>query len=323
MTRSLAASPNTMAPSRPFPSGSASSNADVALSYQSIRADAWAAGCRIGAAVHTSTDTSSRTRAPRARRSRSFHRRMSALRRANLSTAGACREPRAESLLSFGREAPWTSPHPPSTVAASSSGACSSGRAWRRFRPSGSRRSRPRQPTAGAIQAATRIVRAGCPSHNCGGRCLLTLHVENGVIVRIETDDRPTDTRRGAATARLHPRPRLPPPPVPSRPPAPPAEARRASAARASSSRSRGTRRSTRSRRELQRVKKTYGNSALFVPYGTGSYSQTNGRQVAQRLLNLFGGSLGSYNNYSWAAWRRRPRPSTARPSPATSGRTG
>ena len=52
---------------------------------------------------------------------------------------------------------------------------------------------------------------------------------------------------------------------------------------------------------ELMRVKKTYGNSALFVPYGTGSYSQINGRQTAQRLLNLFGGSLGHYNSYSWA----------------------
>jgi anaerobic dimethyl sulfoxide reductase subunit A len=52
---------------------------------------------------------------------------------------------------------------------------------------------------------------------------------------------------------------------------------------------------------ELKRVKSAYGNSALFIPYGTGSYSQTNGRQTAQRLLNLFGGCLGSYNNYSWA----------------------
>jgi anaerobic dimethyl sulfoxide reductase subunit A len=31
--------------------------------------------------------------------------------------------------------------------------------------------------------------------------------------------------------------------------------------------------------RELQRVKDTYGNSALFVPYGTGSYNQLNGSQ--------------------------------------------
>ena len=39
-----------------------------------------------------------------------------------------------------------------------------------------------------------RIVRTGCPSHNCGGRCVLKLHVRDGVIVRIETDDRPADT---------------------------------------------------------------------------------------------------------------------------------
>ena len=52
---------------------------------------------------------------------------------------------------------------------------------------------------------------------------------------------------------------------------------------------------------ELTRVKKTYGNSAMLVPYGTGSYNQINGRQTAQRLLNLYGGSLGQYNSYSWA----------------------
>ena len=52
---------------------------------------------------------------------------------------------------------------------------------------------------------------------------------------------------------------------------------------------------------QLKRVKAAYGNAAIFVPYGTGSYSQINGRQTAQRLMNLFGGSLGYYNNYSWA----------------------
>ncbi|HSQ02975.1 MAG TPA: molybdopterin-dependent oxidoreductase, partial [Burkholderiales bacterium] len=54
--------------------------------------------------------------------------------------------------------------------------------------------------------------------------------------------------------------------------------------------------------REMQRVKAAYGNSALFVPYGTGSYSQLNGSQTARRLMNLFGGCLGIYNSYSWAA---------------------
>jgi len=52
---------------------------------------------------------------------------------------------------------------------------------------------------------------------------------------------------------------------------------------------------------ELLRIKERYGNSSLYVPYGTGSYNQINGRQTAQRLMNLFGGSLGYYNSYSWA----------------------
>lgn len=54
--------------------------------------------------------------------------------------------------------------------------------------------------------------------------------------------------------------------------------------------------------REFRRVKARYGSSALFVPYGTGSYSQLNGSHVARRLMNLFGGCLGIYNSYSWGA---------------------
>ena len=53
---------------------------------------------------------------------------------------------------------------------------------------------------------------------------------------------------------------------------------------------------------QMQRVKSEYGNSALFVPYGTGSYNQLNGSHVARRLMNLFGGCLGIYNSYSWGA---------------------
>ena len=53
---------------------------------------------------------------------------------------------------------------------------------------------------------------------------------------------------------------------------------------------------------EMRRVRETYGSGALFVPYGTGSYNQTNGSHVARRLMNLAGGCLGIWNSYSWAA---------------------
>jgi anaerobic dimethyl sulfoxide reductase subunit A len=56
---------------------------------------------------------------------------------------------------------------------------------------------------------------------------------------------------------------------------------------------------------EIRKVKETYGNTALFVPYGTGGYSQITGAQTARRLMNLFGGCLGIYNSYSWAAIRK------------------
>ena len=155
-------------------------------------------------------------------------------------------------------------------------------------------------PPAQDAASGVRILRLGCPSQNCGGRCLLKVHVRDGIVVRIESDDRPSDSidapqlracPRGRAYRRRehHPdRLRYP--------------LKRTGA--------RGEGLFTRiswdealdiMARELTRVKKIYGNSALFIPYGTGSYNQTNGRQTAQRLLNLFGGSLGSYNNYSWA----------------------
>ena len=149
------------------------------------------------------------------------------------------------------------------------------------------------------IQTNTRI-RVGCPAHNCGGRCLLIAHVENGRITRLDTDDRPDSLAapqlracvRGRAYLQrqyhpdrlLHPLKRV------------------------------GRRGEGRFERiswdealdlvagEMERVKAKYGNEALFVPYGTGSYNQLNGSHTARRLMNLFGGCLGIYNSYSWGA---------------------
>jgi hypothetical protein len=33
--------------------------------------------------------------------------------------------------------------------------------------------------------APERLVRVGCPAHNCGGRCLLLAHVKDGITARI------------------------------------------------------------------------------------------------------------------------------------------
>ncbi len=38
-----------------------------------------------------------------------------------------------------------------------------------------------------------RMIRTCCPAHNCGGRCLLRVFVKDGVIFRIDGDDRTPD----------------------------------------------------------------------------------------------------------------------------------
>ncbi|MGD8403687.1 MAG: molybdopterin-dependent oxidoreductase [Anaerolineales bacterium] len=143
-------------------------------------------------------------------------------------------------------------------------------------------------------------IRVGCPAHNCGGRCLLIARVENGRITRLDADDRPDGLAapqlracpRGRAYLRrqYHPDRLLYP-------------LKRSGA--------RGTTHFARISwdealdtvtAQFERIKTKYGNSALFVPYGTGSYNQLNGSHVARRLMNLYGGCLGIYNSYSWAA---------------------
>jgi anaerobic dimethyl sulfoxide reductase subunit A len=144
------------------------------------------------------------------------------------------------------------------------------------------------------------IMRVGCPAHNCGGRCVLKLHIRDKEIIRIETDDRPGDDLsdpqlracvRGRAYRRrqYHPdRLKYPMKRVGKR-------------GEAKFERIGWEEALDMLAGQLKRVKTAYGNDAILVPYGTGSYNQTNGRQTAARLMNLFGGSLGFYNSYSWA----------------------
>jgi anaerobic dimethyl sulfoxide reductase subunit A len=143
-------------------------------------------------------------------------------------------------------------------------------------------------------------IRVGCPAHNCGGRCLLIAHVKNGKILRLDTDDRPDSLAapqlracaRGRAYLRrqyhpdrlLHPLKRV---------------GRRGEGQFVQITWDEAL---DTAAGQMQRVKALYGNPALFVPYGTGSYNQLNGSHTARRLMNLFGGCLGIYNSYSWGA---------------------
>jgi anaerobic dimethyl sulfoxide reductase subunit A len=148
---------------------------------------------------------------------------------------------------------------------------------------------------------ADKVIRAGCPAHNCGGRCLLKLYVKDEKIVRIETDDRPGDTManpqlraciRGRSYLRRQYHPdRLMHPLI-----------RTGKRGEGKFRRATWEEALDKVASEIQRIKKKHGNQALYVPYGTGSYNQLNGRQTAARLFNLIGGSLGYYNSYSWAA---------------------
>lgn len=145
-----------------------------------------------------------------------------------------------------------------------------------------------------------RIVRTCCPAHNCGGRCLLVVKVKDGVITEIGTDDRPGDTladpQRRACTRGLSYRRRQYHPDRLKYPMKRTGKRGEGQFKRISWSEALETMAS-----EFTRIKKSYGNSAMYVPYGTGSQNQINGNQTADRLLNLFGGRLSAYNSYSWA----------------------
>ncbi len=157
-----------------------------------------------------------------------------------------------------------------------------------------------RSPKSSEASTPERLVRVGCPAHNCGGRCLLIAHVQDGKITRLDTDDRPDTIAAPQLRACVRGRSYL---------------RRQYHPDRLTQPLKRIGRRGEGNfaliswdeafdlvAREMQRVKDTYGNGALFVPYGTGSYNQLNGSQTARRLMNLLGGCLGITNSYSWAA---------------------
>ncbi len=150
-----------------------------------------------------------------------------------------------------------------------------------------------------ALYEPDAIIETGCPAHNCGGRCLLKVHLKNGIIARIETDDREDSLESPALRACIRGRAyrqrqyhaeRLLYP-----------QKRIGKRGEAKFERISWDEATNIMAEKIQNAIKKHGNEALFIPYGTGSYNQTNGRSTAERLLNLMGGCLGYYNSYSTA----------------------
>lgn len=153
-------------------------------------------------------------------------------------------------------------------------------------------------------QTGDRIVRTSCPAHNCGGRCLLVAHIKDDVITRLDSDDRTHDDidnprllacARGKSYLRrqYHPdRLKYPMKRIGKR-------------GEGKFERITWEEATNTVASEINRIRQQYGNESIFVPYGTGSYTNTNGSHIARRLFNLYGGHLGYYNNYSWACIRR------------------
>ena len=143
-------------------------------------------------------------------------------------------------------------------------------------------------------------IRIGCPAHNCGGRCLLIAHLQDGRIIRLDTDDRPDSLASPQLRACVRGRAYLRRQYHPDRLLSPLKRMGRRGAGEFTTITWDEALDTVASR--FEQVKHRYGSSALFVPYGTGSYNQLNGSHVARRLMNLYGGCLGFYNSYSWAA---------------------
>ncbi|MCG8687084.1 MAG: molybdopterin-dependent oxidoreductase, partial [Desulfobacterales bacterium] len=146
-----------------------------------------------------------------------------------------------------------------------------------------------------------KIVWSSC-NVNCGSRCPLRVHVENGRVVRVDPDNTGGDRGFGTHEIRAclrgrglrkwiysperlrHPLKRA---------------GRRGEGKFVRISWDEAL---DRIAGNLRRVIDTYGNEAVFRIYGTGNLGGVvSGREQIDRLMNLLGGQLGYYNSYSTA----------------------
>jgi len=147
--------------------------------------------------------------------------------------------------------------------------------------------------------------------HNCGGRCFLWAHVKDGVMVQLTSDESANDgfdtpqvracLRGRAQRKRVYHPDRL------KQPMKRVGERGESKFEPISWDEALDTIAS-----ELQRIKEKYGNEAIYYIYASGSIggilyncyaTSPNQGGPLQRLLNLYGGYLGFYGNYSAAQY--------------------
>lgn len=137
--------------------------------------------------------------------------------------------------------------------------------------------------------------------HNCGGRCQIKGQVKDGVVVSFTTDnegpDTPSDSQARACLKGRSQRQRIYHPDRLKYPMKRTGERGEGKWERITWDEALDT-----VAKELKRVIDQYGNEAVYNIYASG-IGGVIGRNPSQRLLNLLGGCLGYYGNYSQAQY--------------------
>ncbi|MBL7209463.1 MAG: molybdopterin-dependent oxidoreductase [Dehalococcoidia bacterium] len=139
----------------------------------------------------------------------------------------------------------------------------------------------------------TEIILTSC-SHDCGGRCVLKVHVREGKIVRIETDDGEEPQLRACIRGRAY-RQRVYSPdrlkyPMKRTGPRGEGQFERISWDEALDTVA----------RELSRVKNSHGSASILLLGGSGSQAALHGAGAVERLLAAFGGYTRAWGTPSF-----------------------
>lgn len=158
-------------------------------------------------------------------------------------------------------------------------------------------------PPAPSGTGEERILWNSC-NVNCGSRCALRVHVKDGVITRVETDNT-GDDRYGMQQLRACPRGRSMRQRIYAEQRIPYPLRRVGNRGEGKFERISWEEAFKEIGQRLRGTIDTYGNEAVYLNYGTGALGSTMGKSwppaatPVARLMNLVGGYLNHYSDYS------------------------